>query len=358
MTDTVVASVTPNILSPAVSASSQAEQDALDFTPNLPERPMLSRDAENVYWMSRYTERAEHVARVLLVNSNFLMDIGDLAPQHLERQWQSLLRIFRLDETLPVGTPGQSFRQRVGHFMAFSAENPNSLVNCLSRARDNARAIRENISAEMWEATNKLYWFIRAEDAPAKFEEAPDEFCREIMNGSMLFQGLTDQTMAHDQRWAFTQLGKYFERVDVTCRVIDTKIHTLRGFDSSLETPLRNTHWMTVLRCCCSIEHYRRNHFDNLGPIPIASFLLLKNSFPRSVRLSVQNAHLAIAQIRAETAPHEIDPAERVLGRLEAQLEFAETAELVRMGIPNYLAHVQQLIMEASIAIQQRYFLH
>lgn len=358
MTDTVAAPATYSAIPSSMPAGPVVDQDTLDFTPNLPERPMLSRDAENVYWMSRYTERAEHVSRILLVNSNFLMDIGDLAPQHLERQWQSLLRIFRLDETLPAGTTGQSMRQRVGHYMAFSQDNPSSLYNCLSRARDNARAIRENISAEMWEAINKMYWFIRAEDAPAKFEEAPDEFCREIMNGSMLFQGLTDQTMAHDQRWAFTQLGKYFERIDVTCRVIDTKIYTLRGAEATLETPLRNIHWMTVLRSCCSIEHYRRNHFDNLGPIPIASFLLLKSSFPRSVRLSVQNAHLAIAQVRTETSPHEIDPAERVLGRLEAQLEFAETEELVRIGIPSYLAHVQQQIMEASVAIQQRYFLH
>src|SRR5687767_14840671 len=181
-------------------------------------RPMLSRDADSMYWMSRYVERAEHVARLLLVNSNLLMDVGELAPTLQQRQWQSVLTVFRVDAShVPAagdGAAGPPLGARVAQYMAFDPDNPNSLLNCVSRARENARSIRENISAEMWENLNALYWSIRGDDARARFEESPDDFYRQIMTSSLLFQGMTDQTLAHDQGWQFTQLAKYLERAD------------------------------------------------------------------------------------------------------------------------------------------------
>src|ERR1700759_1733240 len=121
-------------------------------------RPMLSRDADAMYWMSRYVERSKHVARLLLVHSNLLMDLGDIEPELQEQQWLSIPTTLRLFDPLPgEGAVGP----RVHRYMAFDTSNPNSLVNCLSRARDNARGIRENISSEMWEQLNVLYWSIR-----------------------------------------------------------------------------------------------------------------------------------------------------------------------------------------------------
>src|SRR3954452_16152180 len=115
-------------------------------------KPMLARDADAMYWMSRYIERAEHVARLLLVNSNLLMDVGELAPTLQQRQWQSVLTVFRLDPAqLPSdGAPAVFFGPRVAQYMVFNADNPNSLLNCLARARENARGIRENICGKMW----------------------------------------------------------------------------------------------------------------------------------------------------------------------------------------------------------------
>src|SRR5687768_1545583 len=113
------------------------------FRTHQPSRPMLARDADAMYWMSRYVERAEHVARLLLINTNLLVDVGDLAPALQERQWQSVLTIMHLsplpiDETTPIAT-------QISKYMTFDVENPNSLYNCISRARDNARGIREHI---------------------------------------------------------------------------------------------------------------------------------------------------------------------------------------------------------------------
>src|SRR6058998_162104 len=119
------------------------------FLSHAPARPMLARDADSMYWMSRYVERAEHVARLLLVNSNLLMDVGELAPTLQQRQWQSVLTVFRI-EAPPPSDGGAALGARVAQYMVFDRDNPNSLLNCITRARENARAIRENISAEMW----------------------------------------------------------------------------------------------------------------------------------------------------------------------------------------------------------------
>ena len=314
---------------------------------------MLSRDADSMYWMARYVERAEHVARILLVNSNLLMDVGDLAPAFQQKQWHSILEIMRLDE-LPAGR--DSLAKRIQQYMTFHAENPNSLLTCLSRARENARAIRESISAEMWECLNTLYWSIRGDDAQHRFDESTEDFYRAIMNGSMLFQGLTDETLGHDQRWSFAQLAKYLERIDVTARIMETKFGILKS--AELEATIRNIHWMAVLRSCCSIEAFRRNYVGDMDPLRVASFLILQRTFPRSIRYSVDHAYAAISEIRSGTNAKGVDPAERILGRLVAQLEYAEISEVIASGVPNYLQQIQNSIAEAAIAVQKTYFLH
>lgn len=318
-------------------------------------RPMLARDADSVYWMSRYVERAEHVARLLLVNSNLLMDVGELAPALEQRQWQSVMAAMRVDGIDILEASGLG--GRVGHYMTFDLANPNSILNCITRARENARAIRENISSEMWEALNTLYWFLKGDEARTRFEETPDDFYRHIMHSSMLFQGLTDQTLAREQGWQFTQLAKFLERADVTCRVIETKFHILLFADHLLPDALRNIHLMAVLRSCCSIEIYRRQHVGDLDPMKVASFLILEPNFPRSVRFAVHKALAAMCAIRSEVNPLAIDPAERVLGRLNADLEYAEASEIMAEGLPNYLARIQNDLAEAAVAMQKNYFM-
>jgi uncharacterized alpha-E superfamily protein len=174
----------------------------------------------------------------------------------------------------------------------------------------------------------------------------------------MLFQGLTDQTLAHDQRWQFTQLAKHFERADITCRVILTKHDILQSSDAMSESTIRNLNWMAVLRSCCSIEAYRRRHIGDMDPLKVAAFLLLEKNFPRSVRFSVRAACEAISQIRAGINPTGVDAAERILGRLDAQLEYAELEEILSQGLPAYLEAIQNALNEAAIAVQKAYFLH
>jgi uncharacterized alpha-E superfamily protein len=320
-------------------------------------RPILARDADSIYWMSRYIERAGHVARLLLVNTNLLVDVGDLAPALEQQQWQSILRITRLP-VLPIDEDDRSIAATISRYMTFDPDNPNSLYSCISRARDNARGIREHISSEMWENLNTLYWSMRSDEVLAHFEESPEAIYRQVMGGAMMFEGLTDQTLAHDQRWQFAQLAKHLERIDITARTIETKFAILKSFEMSLETPLRNIHWMAVLRSCCSIEHYRRMFVGDMDPHNVAAFLILQRNFPRSIRYCVAGAHDAISGIRGDANPGSIDPAERILGRLDTQLEYAELQEILSEGLPAYLQKIQGAVNDAALAVQKTYFLH
>jgi len=319
-----------------------------------PERPMLSRDADAMYWMARYVERAEHVARLLIVNSNLLIDVGDLAPALQARHWQSLMTIMRLPE-LPEGP---DIAHRVCQHLMFNPENPNSILSCLTRARENARGIRENISAEMWENLNTLYWSLCSDDASMRFDDSPDDLFRSVMIGSMLFQGLTDQTLAHDQRWLFAQLAKYLERTDMTCRIIQTKYDLLKSNEQIFDSTLRNLHWMAVLRSCCSIEAYRQNNLGDMDPTRLAAFLILERNFPRSIRFTISGALAAISAIRVGARGSAIDPAERILGRLDAQLEYSELSEVITEGVSNYLRRIETSVLEAAVAVQRSYFMH
>jgi uncharacterized alpha-E superfamily protein len=325
-------------------------------------RPMLSRVAESMYWMSRYMERAEHVARIVTVNFNMLMDLGELAPSMQEKQWQGVLQILRLDNTVEgktiLSASDRNIGVRVADYMSFNPLNRNSLISCLTKARENARSIRESISAEMWETLNTLYWSLLADDVKQRMEESPAQVFQSVIMGSMLFQGVSDQTLPHGQGWQFIQLAKYLERVDMTCRIIDTKFDILRADEPTMETPLRNIQWMAVLRSCSSIEAYRRRHVGDLDPQRLAAFLILDKESPRSIRYCVREAQNAIAGIAAAVHPQEIDLTERILGRLNSQLEFSESREFSGAGLKYVLRQIQENTAEAASAVQRSYFLH
>lgn len=316
--------------------------------------PVLARDADATYWMSRYVERAEHIARLLLISSEGLIDVGDLDDELIDKHWLSILQIMHL-EGPPAGDG--PLATRIAEYMTLDTTNPNSLINCLNRARENARGIRELISAEMWEQLNVLYWSMRS-DAKTLFRESPDQLYRQIMTGSMLFHGLSYHTLDHGQRWQFIQLGKYFERITVTCRILKAKYEILRDAEESMEASLMNIHWGSVLRSCCSIEGYRRTYLAEMNPVNVAQFLVLQADFPRSVRFGVHQTLRAIAAIRSAVRPRAVDPTERILGRLDAQLEYAEPKDLMSGGLPNYLERILANIAEAALAVHRSFFLH
>lgn len=336
--------------------------DTIELPVNRPPRPLLSRVAESAFWMARYVERAEHVARVLMVNVNSLLDVGDLDP-HVEKQfWSGPLRIFLVDGTpeaqeLLTSTGRENLAARIAHYLVFDESNPNSIYCCITRARENARSMRESISSEMWENLNTLYWMIRSEDASGRFDESASDLLKQVTNGSLLFQGLADQTLGHNQSWHFIQLGKYLERIDVTCRVIESKLDVLRAVESSLEHTERNMHLLSVVRSCCALEAFRRTTGE-IDPDTIAAFLLLERAFPRSVCFCACHAHDAMRWIGQQVGGGgSVGAAEGILGRLDADLRYTAPREIEGADLGPFLQRIQLSTMDATIAVKKSYFL-
>jgi uncharacterized alpha-E superfamily protein len=327
---------------------------------NRPPPPLLSRVAESAFWMSRYVERAEHVARVLLVNITSLLDVGDLDLEVEKQFWSGPLRIFMVDQTAEaqelLDTARDGLGSKIAQYLVFDGNNPNSIYSCITRARENARSMRESISAEMWENLNTLYWMIRGEDASGRFNESASDLLKQVTNGSLLFQGLADQTLGHNQSFQFIQVGKYLERIDVTCRVLQSKFEVLRAVEESIETTERNMHLLSVVRSCCALESFRRNAGE-IDPDAIAAFLLLERAFPRSVCFCARHAHDAIRRISQQTDVANVLAAEGILGRLYADLQYTNPRQIEGAQLAPFLERVQLSTLDATLAMKKSYFL-
>jgi uncharacterized alpha-E superfamily protein len=325
-------------------------------------RPMLARVADAMYWMSRYVERAEHVSRILVETGSLLTDMGDVAPALRREYWRDVTHVFGLDSGEAADRLLEGSDERVAHevcdFMTFKLDNPSSLLSCLTAARENARSVRENISAEMWENLNMLYWSLQGDEARARFDESPQELYRQVLLGTMLFSGLSDQTLAHGQGWLFTQIGKSLERLDLNCRTIAARSSLLQRTDMAIETDGRNIHWMSLLRNCGSLEAYRRIHVGDMDPLSVVAFLVLERRFPQSIRYCVHHAHDGAMRVRAEIDPHTVDQAVRILGRLNTQLEYADVSEIERVGLTAYLGLIRSTAADAAEALGKAYFVH
>src|SRR5258706_847866 len=193
---------------------------------------MLARVADSIYWMSRYVERAENVARFIEVNLNLMLDL----PVGSAQQWQPLVATTG-DAAAFAKRYGTATQRNVIQFLTFDQENVNSIRSCLRAARENARSVREIISSPMWEQVNVFYLMVHDLAATARVREAPYEFFHEIRMASHLFEGLTNATMSHGEGWHFCRMGRLLERADKTSRMVDVKYFLLLPSVADVGTP-------------------------------------------------------------------------------------------------------------------------
>ena len=190
---------------------------------------MISRVAEHCYWMSRYLERAENTARVLDVNQTLLLDLE--VP--IEQQWRPLLIISGIHDM-----PGEPDAETVQHYLTWEIRQPGSIVSSLAAARENARIIREVISAEMWERINYYHLWLQGPAARELYDSNRSEFYNQIKRINQLIHGIGDGTMSHGEAWEFFRLGKYLERACQTARILDVKYHILLPTPQHVGTPV------------------------------------------------------------------------------------------------------------------------
>jgi uncharacterized alpha-E superfamily protein len=304
--------------------------------------------------MSRYVERAEHVARLLDVWFHLELDLSGAGAAPFEMHWTALAAI--LQQPPPTRTAAGS-PTAISHWMTFDQENPGSVMACLSRARLNARGIRGTINSEMWRELNKLYWKLCDAEFIRRSRESPYEFYQAVECGSALFQGLCDATSSHDEGWQFIQLGKFVERADKTLRILDIQYHLLRELTNPADVPLSHLHWAAVLKSCQAFEAYQRRRVGRVDPERVVEFLLLEPGFPRSVRFCLEALVRALEAIESEGAQRELTRADRLLGLMLGSLKYLTLDQILAGDLHDFLGGLGMQLAQVSRAVQERYSL-
>jgi len=296
---------------------------------------MLSRVANSIYWLSRYMERADNVARFVDVNLQMMLDL----PSGLSEQWQPLVSISGDDDAFAsrFATPT---RENVIKFLTFEPDNPNSIVSCLRAARESARTIRESISPEMWEQVNTCYLMVNAAASDQLRMTPALGFFGEVKKASQLFHGITDGTMLHGEGWHFYQLGRLLERADKTSRLLDVKYYILLPSLTDVGTPLDDIQWAAVLQSASALEMYRKRH-GHIAPEQIIKFLVLDPEFPRSIHFCLTTANDSLHAISGTPVGMYRNSAEQRLGQLRAELAYTDMKQIIGRGLHEFLDALQ-----------------
>ena len=312
---------------------------------------MLSRVADSLYWMSRYLERAEHLARVVDVYLNRLLELSTLSD---EARWGLMLD--SLHAEIPTNS-SVSPRTRVRELI-FNPAHAASLFYCIEKARENARQVREQISSEMWEELNQLFLYVRKSSHREKWQIEPHEFFTAVKEGSHLFQGIADSTMNHSEGWDFIQAGRFIERASSVAALLDAHFAAFVKSTGDSIKPDDYFDWVGMLKSCTAFEAYCKVYTANLRPYAMAEFLVLNPDFPHSIRFSVEMVQSAMESIAEATKTHRSGRANRLVGRLLAELNFGQIEEVMARGVNGYLQDVQRQCSVIHSAFYQTYIFY
>lgn len=311
---------------------------------------MLSRVADSIYWMSRYIERAENVARFIDANYHMILDL----PLSEQQQWEPLIITSgdqdRFRERFEVAS-----RENVIQFLVFDQDNPNSICSCLRSARENARSVREHISSEMWEQVNSFYLMLRDAAPAGTAIQLPHQFFVDIMLASQLFVGLAENTMTHGEGWHFGRLGRMLERADKTSRILDVKYFILLPSVDYVGTPYDNILWGALLRSASAFEMYRKR-FGRIDSRKIVEFLVLNNQFPRAIHFCLVMAETSLRNISGTPRGSYRNRADKALGRLLADFDYTSIEDILEIGLHEFLDTTQTRLNLVGDVISETFF--
>lgn len=323
---------------------------------------MLSRVAENLYWISRYIERAENVARLLDVGfhleldaSDVILQEGDLGPIEgvlIILACRNGFEASRADAGASVETDSEA----VMRFLTFDRRHGSSIISMLARARENARTSQETLSGEIWSHVNRFYLYLGGRLAQRRFAASPPRFFAGIKRECILFDGMVDGTLPRNAVYHFLRLGRYLERVNQISRILNTKMHGLNQ-NPTADPPMRVVHWSSLLRSCSAYEAYLREHHDRIDPESVVRYLVLDPKFPRAMRFCVARCCESLREIAGGgELGFFTSEAERVLGRLDSELRFLDVHEIFGQGLSTFLIGIQDACNRVGDEIQTAYF--
>jgi uncharacterized alpha-E superfamily protein len=309
---------------------------------------MLSRVADNLYWMSRYLERAEHTSRLVDVNLTLMLEeTGD----HSEQRWKRVLRALSCDDQAFQLSDGYE----VARELAYSRESAASVTWCISAARENGRQVREQISSSQWQKLNRLYLQVTRGEASGPEDAQLSDFFLSVVDGIHLFQGVTAATMSHGEAWNFIRMGRYIERAQSTVRLL--KLFAPR-FGGNSEMPLEGSdhlEWVGLLRSLDAFEGYCKTYTADLNQDRILEFLLLNSEFPHSVRYAADSLRNALNAVQGEGRSRRGAALSRVAGRLQSSLSYGQVSEILARSVEEYLEGILRQCHEIHDLIYEIY---
>ncbi|HEY5806904.1 MAG TPA: alpha-E domain-containing protein [Povalibacter sp.] len=295
---------------------------------------MLSRTADHLYWMARYTERAENLARILEVN--YRMSLLPQGAEIVEQGWIATLTIIGLFDAFKqrysVVTPSNAIA-----FLVYDRENPQSIYSCVRAARENARAVRGTLTSEIWETINSTWLDMRVASVRSTSDTEVGNFFEWVKHRSHLTRGVIQGTMLRDEAWHFAWLGTYLERSDSTARLLDVKYHLLLPRGEKVGGAADYYQWSALLHSVSAFEIYRRVYRDLITPRRVADLLVLRDDMPRSIRRCMSQVYTHLTAIRNAHSSE----TERRAGELQASLNFGRIEDIFHMGLHEYLVQFQ-----------------
>ena len=306
---------------------------------------MLSRVAENLYWMARYVERAENTARMINVNAHLLLDL----PKRMRLGWEPLVLTTGADAQFHE-LYKQADQRSVIRFLVADERYTGSMINSLNYARENARTMREVLPSEAWEQINDLYLQLKENVPGGLAEKQRYEFLKGMIGGAQRLTGLLAGSMSQDTGYFFIRLGRNLERADMTTRVIDVRsVNLLPDLDEDL-APVENIQWMSVLNTLSAYQMYRQQVGKPVRRADVIAFLFKDERFPRAFAHCLGEVTGALKALPRNRAP-------LAMAR-EFSAEVAESApeELDQQGLHDYIDQLQLKLGQLHSGISDNYF--
>ncbi len=305
---------------------------------------MLSRVAENIYWMARYIERAENTARLIMVNTNLLLDL----PKAVQLGWQPIIEILGTHDYYHQENDNYDERQ-VLKYLISDPNSPSSILNALRQARDNARTIRDIIPREAWEQINDLYHVAKSNATSGYSRKGRFDYLQRVILGAQTITGLLSGTMLHDTGYDFLKMGRNLERADMTTRIIDVRSADLLPEHEAL-TPFESIQWMSVLKSLTGYQMYRRTIQERVSRPYVLQFLLKDEAFPRSFYHSLLEVKSCLRNL-----PRNRD-AVALLDKVGDKVLRADQAILKQDEMHMFIDELQKGLGDLNAVIRDTYF--
>ncbi len=312
---------------------------------------MLSRTANSLFWIGRYIERIEHLARY--INAQYLSSSD--APSAFDKQ-------LTLESMLFMASAAQSFQEyspqivdhQVIYFLTLEDQNPYSIKNYVALVRENARGVRDNTPTELWEAINRFYHAMNVFTREEMEKKGPYDFCKSAMDTTTIIKGVADNTLLRNEVWSLIRTGIHLERATQITQIILSKLQDIRKTEESpMSQAIQSYHWAALLRSAGGLDMSRHYYGTTPNRERAIDFLLLNQKFPKSVLYNLEKLK-ADLKIISNNKPISPDSVEFTVGKLTANMNFLTLDEILAQA-EKFLHDLQQTLIRIGAQIEQQY---